>query len=94
MNRAVNALAGEFAAEGKTEHFNTLKPWLLGEVPTLSQAECARKLGVSEGAIKVAIHRLRKRFRELVKSEITNTLDEKAQVQEELGYLLEVLSRS
>lgn len=45
------------------------------------------------GAAKVAIHRLRKRFRELVKAEIAQTVDDAAQVQDELRYLLEVLSQ-
>ena len=94
VERALNVLAGEFAAGGKAEQFETLKLWLLGEVESLSQADAARRLGLTEGAAKVAIHRLRKRFRELVKSEITQTVDDTAQVQEELRYLLEVLSQT
>jgi RNA polymerase sigma-70 factor (ECF subfamily) len=94
VERALNLLAGEFAAAGKGEHFDTLKPWLLGEVESLSQADAARRLGLTEGAAKVAIHRLRKRFRELVKAEIAQTVDDAAQVQDELRYLLEVLSRA
>jgi len=47
---------------------------------------------LTEGAAKVAIHRLRKRFRELVKAEIAQTVDDATQVQDELRYLLEVLS--
>ena len=93
VERALNVLAGEFAAAGKAEQFDTLKPWLLGEVESLSQADAARRLGLTEGAAKVAIHRLRKRFRELVKAEIAQTVDDAAQVQDELRYLLEVLSQ-
>jgi RNA polymerase sigma-70 factor (ECF subfamily) len=48
---------------------------------------------MTEGAAKVAIHRLRKRFRELVKAEIAQTVDDPAQIQDELRYLLEVLSQ-
>jgi len=48
------------------------------------QAGAARWLDLTEGAIKVAIHRLRKRFRELVKAEIAQTVPEPGQVQEEL----------
>jgi len=94
VERGLNALAGEFAEAGKGEQFDTFKPWLLGEVESLSQAEGARRLGLTEGAAKVAIHRLRKRFRELVKAEIAQTVDDAAQVQDELRYLLEVLSRA
>ena len=92
VERALNVLAGEFAAADKAEQFDTLKPWLLGEVESLSQADAARRLGLTEGAAKVAIHRLRKRFRELVKAEVAQTVDDTTQVQDELRYLLEVLS--
>ena len=94
VERALDILASEFTASGKAEQFDTLKPWLLGEVESLSQADAARRLGLTEGAAKVAIHRLRKRFRELVKAEIAQTVDDAAQVQDELRYLLEVLSHA
>jgi RNA polymerase sigma-70 factor (ECF subfamily) len=94
IERSLNALAGELAAADKAEQFNTLKPWLLGDVESLSQADAARRLGLTEGAVKVAIHRLRKRFRELVQAEIAQTVDDSTQVQDELRYLLEVLSHA
>jgi RNA polymerase sigma factor (sigma-70 family) len=78
----------------RAEQFEVLKPWLLGEVKSLSQAEAARRLGLSENAVKVAIHRLRKRFAEVVKAEIAQTVGETAEVQDELRYLLEVLSQT
>ncbi|MGA2864699.1 MAG: sigma-70 family RNA polymerase sigma factor [Verrucomicrobiota bacterium] len=90
--RALDLLAAEFAAAAKPEQFETLKPWLLGKFDLLSQADAARRLGLTEGAVKVAIHRLRKRFRELIKAEIAHTVPEPAQVNEELRYLVEVLS--
>jgi len=93
VERALAALADEMAAAGRTELFGVLKPWLVGEVPSLSQAEAARALGLSEGAVKVAIHRLRKRFRELVKNEIAQTLSSAEDVQGELRYLVDVLAR-
>ena len=90
--RALDLLANELACGGKTGQFETLKPWLLGQVDSLSQAEAARQLGLTEGATKVAIHRLRKRFRELVEVEIAHTVPEPDQVQEELRYLAEALA--
>lgn len=90
--RALDSLASECLAAGKAEQFEALKPWLLGQVDSLSQADAARQLGLTEGAVKVAIHRLRKRFRELVKEEISQTVPEPGQVQEELRYLVEVLA--
>ena len=92
VERAINQLAAEFKEGSKTEQFQTLKPWLLGEVESLSQAEAARTLGLTEGAIKVAIHRLRRRFRELVKAEIAQTVANPVQIHEELRYLVEVLA--
>ena len=94
VDRAVAALGAEAEAEGKDGQFSVLKPWLLGEVPSLSQAEAARHLGLTEGAVKVAVHRLRKRFRELVKAHIAQTVDDPAQVHEELRYLVDVLAVS
>lgn len=47
---------------------------------------------MNEGAVKVAIHRLRKRFRELVKAKIASTTNDPAQVQDELRYLIEVMA--
>lgn len=82
----------ECAGEGKQAQFDALKPWLVGDVGSLSQAEVAQRLGCSEGAVRVAIHRLRKRFRELVRGEIAQTVGDAAHIQEELDYLLEVLS--
>lgn len=92
VGRALDLLAAECTAGARPEHFDTLKPWLLGQVDSLSQADAAGRLGLTEGAVKVAIHRLRKRFRELVKGEIAHTLPDPAQVQDELRYLVEVLA--
>jgi hypothetical protein len=52
-----------------------------------------RRLGLSEGALKVTIHRLRKRFRDLVKRELSQTVSDPALVAEELRYLVAVLAR-
>jgi len=89
--RAIEVLATEFRAADKAAWFDRLKPWLLGQCDGFSQADAGRELGLSEGAVKVAIHRLRKRFRELVKAEIAQTVPDPADVQEELRYLVEVL---
>jgi len=94
MARALTALHHAMVADGKGEQFDILKPWLMGETGVGSQAEAAVKLGLTEGAVKVAVHRLRKRFRELVRSDIAQTVGDPALVQEELRYLVEVLSRN
>jgi RNA polymerase sigma-70 factor (ECF subfamily) len=93
LARALERLGCEQAEAGKGEQFPALKPWLTGDKQDVSLADLAAKIGMSEGALRVALHRLRKRFRELVKEEIAGTVKDSTHVREELGYLLEVLSR-
>jgi len=92
MSRALDELQKGFGDVDKAAQFQVLKPWLMGETPSLSQADTARALGVTEGAVKVMIHRLRKRFRETVRSEIAQTLRDPALVDEELRHLIEALT--
>lgn len=94
LDRALAALAAGYEVAGKADQFEALKPWLTGDTENLSQADVAHCLDMNEGAVKVAIHRLRKRFRELVKIEVARTVGTGADVQAELGYLLEVLAQS
>lgn len=93
MDRALESLAAEFASEGKADQFAALKPWLAGDAETLRQSEAAAQLGLSESAVKVAIHRLRKRFRELIRAEVAQTVDDVSEIDTELKYLVEVLVR-
>ena len=92
MENALTLVQRELAAEGKQNQFDALKPWLAGDGPGVTQAETARELGISENAVKVLVHRLRKRFRERVRNEISHTVSDPSAVQEELRYLVEVLS--
>jgi RNA polymerase sigma factor (sigma-70 family) len=92
LDLALKALAAEHAQQGKSGQFEQLKPWLTGDACGVSQAEVAARLGLSEGAVKVAIHRLRKRFRDLVKAEIAQTVASEEEAREELRYLIEVVS--
>lgn len=91
LGLGLGRLGEELAADGRGEQFEVLKPWLTGTAAE-PQAEAAARLGVNEGAVKVAIHRLRKRFREPIKEEIARTVGPDADVQEEMVYLLTVLS--
>lgn len=92
MARALEVLQKEFTDGAKADQFETLKPWLMGESAAMSQADAARQLGLSEGAVKVVIHRLRKRFRDAVRAEISQTLRDPSLVDEELRHLIEALS--
>ncbi|MGH7972169.1 MAG: RNA polymerase sigma factor, partial [Limisphaerales bacterium] len=89
LERALGRLTKEQEANGRSGQFEVLKPWLTGEIQDISQAELGRQLGLNENAVKVAIHRLRRRLREVIKSEISQTLADPAQVDEELHHLLE-----
>lgn len=93
MNRRLNLLVEEFSREGKAEQFTALKTWLVGDAASLPQSEAGARLGLSESAGKVAIHRLRKRFREVIRAEIAQTVDSAGEVDTELRYLVEVLAR-
>jgi RNA polymerase sigma factor (sigma-70 family) len=91
LDRALVVLAEEHHAAGKAAHFEALKPWLTGDTEDISQADAAVRLDLNEGAVKVAIHRLRRRFREVIRHEIGRTLGDPAQVEQELRCLLEAL---
>lgn len=88
--RALAAL--EIEQPGKEETFSALKPWLAG-VTEISQGDAANALGISETAVKVAIHRLRTRFRELIRAEVAATVDDPEDVSEELRHLIAVAGR-
>ncbi|WP_395753459.1 RNA polymerase sigma factor [Prosthecobacter sp.] len=93
LARAMGRLESEMRAEGKSDHFDALKPWLTAEADATPQSEAAAKLSMSVEAVKVAIHRLRKRFREAVKEEIAQTVGQAGDVREELDALMGALRR-
>jgi len=92
MDRALGTLEEEAEKAGRVAQYAVLKPWIAGGTADLDQAQAARRLALSEGAVKVAIHRLRRRFRECVRAEIAQTVASAPDVDEELRYLVEVLS--
>ena len=92
IDRAQTMLAAESARAGKGAAFERLKGYLVGEKEPGGYAEIARSLGVSEGAIKVTVHRLRRRFREFLRAEIAATVSQDSEIDAELKYLMAVLS--
>jgi RNA polymerase sigma factor (sigma-70 family) len=92
LDRVVVKLRDEFVEHGRPEHFERLKVFLLGQSDA-PYATLAREMNTSEGALKVAIHRLRKRYRDLFRQEIADTVADPAEVESELRYLAAVLSR-
>jgi RNA polymerase sigma factor (sigma-70 family) len=92
LDLVVEKLRAEFVHHGRPDHFERLKVFLLGgsDAP---YAALAREMNTSEGALKVAVHRLRKRYRELFRQEIADTVADPAEVESELRYLAAVFAR-
>jgi RNA polymerase sigma factor (sigma-70 family) len=92
LDRALARLAEEHRRDGKADQFEALKPWLTGDSQDIRQSDAAQQLRINDGAVKVAIHRLRRRFRETIKAEIAQTVSDQTDQQDELQRLLEALS--
>ncbi len=92
LERTLRRLREEFAAGGRQEMFSRLEGYLTGERETLPYAQLAQELGMSEGAVKVAVHRLRKRFGALLRDEIGETVSDSAQVDDEVRELFRILT--
>jgi RNA polymerase sigma-70 factor (ECF subfamily) len=93
LDRAMTRLIEDHAATRKHDQFERLKPYLTGDEPLLSYAETAVQLEMSEGAVKVAVHRLRRRFRDLVQDEIAHTVSSPADIDDELRHLWSAVRR-
>jgi RNA polymerase sigma-70 factor (ECF subfamily) len=85
-------LRAEFVASERPELFDALKPALSVDKLEKPYAQIGLALGLSESAIKVAVHRLRKRFGELVRAEVAETIQDPSGVEEEMRYLITALS--
>jgi RNA polymerase sigma-70 factor (ECF subfamily) len=92
LDRVLAALAQEHEQAGKSREFEVLKPYLTGDTAATSPSNAAASLGVSAGAAKVAIHRCRKRFRQLVRAEITATVADVDDIRSEMDYLIQALA--
>jgi RNA polymerase sigma-70 factor (ECF subfamily) len=92
LDQVLARLRGEFTQKGKQRLFDHLRVFLLGEKDALPYGEVARKLGMTEGTVKVAAHRLRQRLRELVCEEIARTVDDAENIDEEIRELFAALA--
>jgi RNA polymerase sigma-70 factor (ECF subfamily) len=88
-SRALDRLRAESEASGKGELFGVLKGSLVGREPP--REETAARLGMSVGAVKGAMHRLRQRYRALVRAEIADTVSVPSEIDDEMRYLLRAL---
>ncbi len=85
-------LKEEHRVKGKGDLFDALTPFLGGGGPLTSQREVAEKLGMTQGAVKVALHRLRRRYREILRGEIAETVSDPTLVDEEITQLVQALA--
>ncbi len=90
LERALGRLEAECQVEGKAKLFTVLQPWLAGGDPQ-SQAEAAMELGLSENATRMAIHRLRQRYRSGLRKELSHTMAPGFSVDEEMRHLFAAL---
>lgn len=92
LQRALQQVEQEFAARGRQKVFETLRIYLESDDNAPTYAEAAAGLGMSETSVKVAVHRLRERYREAVEHEVAQTLEDGAALDDELRALMEALS--
>ena len=92
LEQVLIRLREDFARAGKEEHFERLKAYLSGAEDSIPYARTAAELGMSEGAVKVAVHRMREKYRELLRDEIARTLADPRDVDDELRDLFAALS--
>jgi RNA polymerase sigma-70 factor (ECF subfamily) len=89
--RALEALRQECVADGRADFFERVKPWLTGDTTRGDQTALAASCGMTANALKVAVHRLKRRFRQLLKAEVAGTLDDPALVEAEMRELFAAL---
>jgi RNA polymerase sigma-70 factor (ECF subfamily) len=92
LAKVIERLRAEYEADGRRKQFAELKIFLTAGKSALSHAAAAKALGLDEGAVRVAVHRLRKRYRQLLRDEIAQTLADAANVDEEMRALFGAFS--
>jgi RNA polymerase sigma-70 factor (ECF subfamily) len=92
LETVLAGLRKEFSGSGRQELFNALEPHLWGDDTSTPYARIAEALGMTLVAVRVTVHRLRQRFHELLRSEISNTVETLNEVEDELRYLRRVLA--
>jgi RNA polymerase sigma factor (sigma-70 family) len=92
LAKVIERLRAECEADGKLKQFEALKVFLTVGKGALSHGDAAKLLGTDETAVRVAVHRLRKRYRQLLRDEIAQTLSDPAQVDEEMRALFGAFS--
>ncbi len=92
LDQAFSLLKSEYSATGKQALFSELAPCLQGSREALGYAELGTRLDMSEGAVKVAVHRLRQRYREVLRASVAHTVADPLEIDGELRHLVAVLA--
>ena len=92
LEQVYQQLGEEYRAQGKGTLFDALRTALAGASDAAPYAELAKQLGLTEGAVKVAVHRLRQRYRALLRETIADTVSTPDEVEDELRYLFRTLA--
>lgn len=87
LAHVLEALEHDSKRDGQHQLFTSLKPYLTGQPTDMTYAELAGSLGMTEAAVKMAVHRLRKRYRERLRCEIAQTVADPAEIDDEIRHL-------
>lgn len=93
LDRAMARLRSDYEQSGRIEEFHCLKTFLTAARGEVSYREISARLGLNEGAARVALHRLRKRFRQLFRDEIAETVSDPTEIDDEMRHIVSVLGR-
>jgi len=93
LETALQRLAEEMLLNGKPDGFAALKPFLTANAAPGDYAAVAARLEVAEASVPVLVHRLRQRYRELVRAEVAQTVTSPAELEEEMRHLFAVLNQ-
>ena len=92
LEQVMAKLRLEFANAGKAEHFDRLSDYLLGDSKGIPYDELSAEMGVSAGALRTQVHRMRRKYRDLLRGEIAQTVSTPAEIDDEIRFLLTTLS--
>ena len=92
VEQAMSALRAETESNDELARFEILQRWLVTPADRTTAITAARSLEMTDGAFKVAVHRLRKRFRQIVADHIAATVEDPLEVQDELNYLVSAMT--
>jgi RNA polymerase sigma-70 factor (ECF subfamily) len=92
LERVMSKLREEFVSAGKLEEFNKLMPFLKKDSDSGRYESIAEEIGVSAGALRMSVHRMRRQYRDLMRAQIAETVSSPEDIDEEIRFLLSVLS--